>query len=171
MRIGMAHNFRQLVGDLATSERGGLQRSIPVGRCYPARRSGNCLLLESRRLRPLELCMFVIGYMFCFITLMKLGGSIQGTPFAFFKKIKKCRKVTKLRRPSRVFYSEFWGLVSFDVMVMIEEFQYRTGDMTKINKSHLFLLLKRQGAYRVENFHSISLSNSIYLIIAKVLGN
>ena len=41
----------------------------------------------------------------------------------------------------------------------------------RINKSHLFLLPKRQGADRVEDFRPISLSNSIYLIIAKVLAN
>ena len=43
--------------------------------------------------------------------------------------------------------------------------------MEKINKSHIFLLPKCQGALRVEDFRSISSSNSIYLIIAKVLAN
>ena len=41
--------------------------------------------------------------------------------------------------------------------------------MAKINRSHLFLPQKRLGADRVEDFRPISLSNSIYLRIAKVL--
>ena len=48
------------------------------------------------------------------------------------------------------FYSAFLGLVSSEVMSMLEEFRYRMGDMAKINKSHLFLLPRRQGADRVE---------------------
>ena len=84
----MEHNLRQPVGDLATSERGGLQRSIPVRRCYPARRSGNRLLMESRRLQPLDFCASVNDHVFCFIFLMKSGGSTKGTPFALFKKTK-----------------------------------------------------------------------------------
>ena len=55
------------------------------------------------------------------------------------------------------FYSEFWGLVSSEVMATLEEFQHGTRDMAKINKSHLFLLPKHQGADRVENFRPISL--------------
>ena len=43
--------------------------------------------------------------------------------------------------------------------------------MERINKFHLFLLPKRQGAIKVEDFYPISLSNFIYLIIAKVLAN
>ena len=51
---------------------------------------GIALLLESRRLRPLELCTSVTDYLFCFITLMKSGGgSAQGTPFAVFQKKKQ----------------------------------------------------------------------------------
>ena len=54
---------------------------------------------------------------------------------------------------------------------MIEEFRWGNCGMERINKSHLFLLLKHQGADRVDDFRPISLSNSIYLIIARVLAN
>ena len=43
--------------------------------------------------------------------------------------------------------------------------------MVKINRSHLFLLLKCQGSIRVDDFRPISLSSSIYLIIEMVLAN
>ena len=57
-----------------------------------------------------------------------------------------------------------------DVMAMVEEFCHENCVMERIKKSRLFLV-KHQGADRVEDFHLISLSNSIYLIIAKVLAN
>ena len=69
------------------------------------------------------------------------------------------------------FYSEYWGLVRSEVMATLEEFQHGTRDMMKINKSHLFFLPKCQGANRLKAFRPISLSNSIYLIILKVLAN
>ena len=40
------------------------------------------------------------------------------------------------------FYSEFWGLVRSEVMGTLYEFQHKIGNMSKINRSHLFLLLK-----------------------------
>ena len=54
---------------------------------------------------------------------------------------------------------------------MLKEFQQGTGSMEKINELHLFLLPKCHGAVRVEDFRPISLSTSIYVIIAKVLAN
>ena len=76
----------------------------------------------------------------------------------------KCRRGTGPGQPP---CSEFWGLVSFKIMATLEEFQHGMGDMTKINKSHLFLLPKCQGVYKVEDFRPISLPKSIYFIIAK----
>ena len=43
--------------------------------------------------------------------------------------------------------------------------------MEKINKSYLFMLPKRQGAESINDYLPIALSNSIYLIMAKVLAN
>ena len=43
--------------------------------------------------------------------------------------------------------------------------------MDRLNKAYLALIPKCQGAEQVGDFRPISLSNSIYLIIAKVLAN
>ena len=56
-------------------------------------------------------------------------------------------------------------------MAMFEDLHHENQGMERINKSHMFLLPKYQGADQVEDFRLISLSNSIYLIIAKVLSN
>ena len=69
------------------------------------------------------------------------------------------------------FYRDFWDLVGPDVTPTFEEFYQENCGMERINKSHLFLLLKRHGLDRVEDFWPISLSNSIYLIVTKVLAN
>ena len=69
------------------------------------------------------------------------------------------------------FYGDFWDLVGPNVMAMFEDLHHENMVMERINKSHIFLLPKRQGADRFEDFCPISLSNSIYLIIAKVQAN
>ena len=43
--------------------------------------------------------------------------------------------------------------------------------MEQINRSHLVLLPKCQGAIQVGDFQPISLSNAVYLILAKILAN
>ena len=70
-----------------------------------------------------------------------------------------------------LFYKEFWTLVKGDVMATLEELRSPEANMEKINKSYLFMLPKRQGAESVNDYRSISLSNSIYLIMANVLAN
>ena len=70
-----------------------------------------------------------------------------------------------------LFYKEFWALVKGDVMATLEELGSPQANMEKINKSYLFILPKRHGAENVNDFRPISLSNSIYLIMAKVLAN
>ena len=69
------------------------------------------------------------------------------------------------------FYRDFRDLVGPDMMALLEEFLYGNCGIERINKPHLFLLPKRQGADRVQDFCLISLSKSIYLIIAAVLPN
>ena len=54
---------------------------------------------------------------------------------------------------------------------MLEEFLHGNCGIERINKLHLFLLPKRQGVDRVQDFCLISLSNSIYLTIPTVLPN
>ena len=43
--------------------------------------------------------------------------------------------------------------------------------MDMLNKAYIVLLPKVQGAEQISDFHTISLSNSLYLIFAKVLAN
>ena len=70
-----------------------------------------------------------------------------------------------------LFYKEFWALVKGGVMATLEELRSPQVNMERINKSYLFLLSKRQGAENVNEYRPISLSNSICLILAKVLAN
>ena len=56
-------------------------------------------------------------------------------------------------------------------MATLEELRSPQANMEKINKSYLFMLSKRQGAESINDYRPIALSNSIYLIIAKVLAN
>ena len=58
-----------------------------------------------------------------------------------------------------------------EVLGTIDEFCIGNCGLEHINKSYLFLLPKCPGAVRVKDFRPISLSNSIYLIIAKVLAS
>ena len=70
-----------------------------------------------------------------------------------------------------LFYKEFWALAKGDVMATLEELRSPQANMERINKSYLFMLPKRQGADSINDYRPIALSNSIYLIMAKVLAN
>ena len=63
------------------------------------------------------------------------------------------------------------GPVGRDVMELMEEFHTGTCRMGRINRAYIMLLPKVSRAEQVGNFRPISLSNSIYSIIAKVLTN
>ena len=69
------------------------------------------------------------------------------------------------------FYLECWDVVGAEVMATIEDFRLGHGNMDRINKAYIILLPKVEGAERIGDFRPISLSNSIYLIIAKLLAN
>ena len=68
-------------------------------------------------------------------------------------------------------YIECWTKVGPDVMATIEEFRAGRCNMDRLNRAYIVLIPKVQGAERIGDFRLISLSNSIYLIIAKVLAN
>ena len=59
-------------------------------------------------------------------------------------------------------------MIKGDVMATLEELRSPQANMEMINKSYLFMLPKRQVAENVNDYRPISLSNSIYLIVAKV---
>ena len=53
----------------------------------------------------------------------------------------------------------------------LDVFRRGASNVEKMNRPHIFFLPKCQGDIKVENFRPISLSNSIFLVIAKVLAN
>ena len=69
------------------------------------------------------------------------------------------------------FYKECWDVVGPEVMAVLEEFRGGRCHMESLNRVYLILLVKTTGAEQIGDFRPISLSNSIYLIIAKVLAN
>ena len=69
------------------------------------------------------------------------------------------------------FYKDCWDIVRHKVMAALKEFRAGQCPMDRPNKAYILLLPKVQWAEQVSDFHSISLSNSLYLIFAKVLAN
>ena len=69
------------------------------------------------------------------------------------------------------FYKDCWARVGPEVMALMEELHACTCRMDRINRAYITVLPKTPGAERVGDFCPISLSNNIYLIIAKVLSN
>ena len=69
------------------------------------------------------------------------------------------------------FYSECWDAVGPEVMATIEDFRAGRCNMNRINRAYIVRIPKVQGAEQIGDFRPISLSNFIYLIIAKVLAN
>ena len=62
-------------------------------------------------------------------------------------------------------------MVGPKVVSKMEELHTGRCQMESLNKFYLFLLPNTAGAERIGHFRPISLFNSIYLIIAKVLAN
>ena len=69
------------------------------------------------------------------------------------------------------FYLDCWDVVGPDVLAMIDEFWACWCNMDRLNRAYIILLSKVEGTERIGDFRPISLSNSIYLIITKVLAN
>ena len=62
-------------------------------------------------------------------------------------------------------------MIGLEVMSVMEEFHAGRCQMESLNKFYLVLLPKTPGAECIGDFRPISLSNSIYLIIANVVPN
>ena len=69
------------------------------------------------------------------------------------------------------FYKELWSVVKVDVLNVIHEFELGNSGFERLNKSYLFLLPKKSCAERFSDYRPIALSNSIYLIISKIIAN
>ena len=69
------------------------------------------------------------------------------------------------------FYKDCWDTVRHEVIEALEEFREGRCQMDRLNKAYIMLIPKVQGAEQIGDFRLISLSNSLYLIFAKVLAN
>ena len=69
------------------------------------------------------------------------------------------------------FYLECWDEVGAEVMATIEDFRVNRCNMDHLLRVYIILLPKVEGVEHIGDFRPILLSNSIYLIIAKVLAN
>ena len=56
-------------------------------------------------------------------------------------------------------------------MATIEDFRAGRYNMSRINRAYIVLIPKVQGTKQIRDFRPISLTNSIYLIVVKVLAN
>ena len=69
------------------------------------------------------------------------------------------------------FYKDCWDIVGHEVMAALEDFRAGRCHMDRLNRAYIVLLPKVQGAEQIGDFRPISLSNSLYMIFAKVLAN
>ena len=69
------------------------------------------------------------------------------------------------------FYKNCWDTLAPELMQLMDDFYAGRCQMERLNKVHIVLLPKTPGAKMIGEFRPIALSNSIYLIIAKVLAN
>ncbi|KAF3777823.1 Transposon TX1 uncharacterized protein [Nymphaea thermarum] len=67
------------------------------------------------------------------------------------------------------FYCSFWSIIEPDVSLAIKEF-FRSSRIVKgINKTHIVLLPKEEGADTLDKFHPISLCNSILKFLTRIM--
>ena len=69
------------------------------------------------------------------------------------------------------FYKNCWDTIAPEVMQLMDDIYAGQCQMERLNKVYIVLLPKVHGAEQIGDFRPIALSNSIYLIIAKVLAN
>ena len=69
------------------------------------------------------------------------------------------------------FYKECWDMVGQEVMAALEDFWVGWCQIDRLNKAYIVILPKAQRAEQIGDFCSIFLSNSLYLIFAKVLAH
>ncbi|XP_031502657.2 uncharacterized protein LOC116265845 [Nymphaea colorata] len=67
------------------------------------------------------------------------------------------------------FYQSYWSIIGPDVSLAVKEF-FRSGRMVKgINKTHIVLLPKEEGACTMDKFRPISLCNSILKFLTRIM--
>lgn len=69
------------------------------------------------------------------------------------------------------FFQDYWDIVSYDVTKAVQDF-FKTGKLLKkINNTYIILIPKTTNPSCMKEFRPISLCNTIYKIISKVLVN
>lgn len=69
------------------------------------------------------------------------------------------------------FFQSFWHIVGKDVIVDVQEFQQNNALLKRWNMTFITLIPKIEGATDLKDFRPISLCNTIYKVITKVLAN
>ena len=72
---------------------------------------------------------------------------------------------------SMAFYHHYWRVVKSDVLAVFEEFYQFSKFEKSLNATFLALIPKKNSASNIRDFRPISLVESVYKILAKVLAN
>ena len=72
---------------------------------------------------------------------------------------------------SLAFFHHCWGVVEKDVLAVFEEFYLHSKFEKSHNATFLVLVPKKNDASNIQDFRPISLVESVYKILAKVLAN
>ncbi|KAF3778597.1 LINE-1 retrotransposable element ORF2 protein [Nymphaea thermarum] len=67
------------------------------------------------------------------------------------------------------FYKDCWSIIGDDVVVAVQDFFIKAKLVGSVNHTMICLIAKKQNAIRVEEYRPISLCNTIYKIIAKII--
>jgi hypothetical protein len=70
-----------------------------------------------------------------------------------------------------LFCQEFWEIVKYDVIHVVGDFIKMGKLLKEINKTFIFLITKTEDPQRLRDLRPISLCNTIYKVLAKVMVN
>lgn len=67
------------------------------------------------------------------------------------------------------FFQVFWEITKVDLLGVVQESQRNKKMLNAINSTFLVLILKREGAFSMDQFHPIALCNVVYNIITMLI--
>lgn len=70
-----------------------------------------------------------------------------------------------------LFFQHYWDMVKNDLWAIFLELQEGSLDLARFNSAFIALIPKKQGANRTSDFRPISLLNTVFKIITRVLAN
>lgn len=68
------------------------------------------------------------------------------------------------------FFQEFWEIVKFDLLAVVQESHRNKQMLRSMNSTFLVLIPKQEGAVRLTQFRPIALCNVVYKIITKLIA-